>query len=245
MSKITVNIENIKKNLQDIGYEISDCIEHDNNGKNWQLKFCNSSAIVTIYDSNKLKNSVVNGRCSEEEKKKLKTLIDGFKSNDIKLKDINRTIVNFIRSKKEDYFYDFKEILPKNNEDLLHDILCLSNNLENKDAYLIIGVADNFEVKGVNDEWKSNNIFDFLKSLKFAGDRRPTIQIDEIYYQYKKIMVIKCVSSSDVPFYLEERYRKINDHQIYTRVGDTNTPITGHANYKDVEKLWGFHFKNK
>lgn len=244
MSKISVNIEKIKENLKNIGYEISDCIERDNYGKNWQLKFSNSGAIVTIYDSNKVNNSVVNGNCSPEERENLKKIVDGFKSNEIQLKEINKTIVDIIRSKKEDDFYDFKEIFPKNNQDLLHDILCLSNNQENKDAYLIIGVRDDYEVTGINEEWKSNNIFDFLKEIKFAGDRRPNIHIDEILYKYKKIMVIKCLSSPDVPFYLEEKYKGVFDHQIYTRLGDTNTPKNGHASYKEIEKLWSFHFKN-
>ena len=245
MAKITIDIERIKENLENIGYEITDCIERNNNGKNWQFKFSNSGAIVTIYDSNVVKNSVVNGKCDSEEKEKLKAIVDGFKSNEIQLKDINKTIVNIIRTKKEDYFYDFNEILHKDNEHLLHDILCLSNNLENKDAYLIIGVRDDYEVIGINDEWKSNNIYDFIKTLKFAGDRRPNIQIDEIYFMYKKIMVIKCIASSDVPFYLEKRYKGINDHQIYTRVGDTNTPRNQHASYNDIERLWSFHFNKK
>ena len=37
MSKISVDIEYIKSGLQKIGYEISDCTERENNGKNWQF----------------------------------------------------------------------------------------------------------------------------------------------------------------------------------------------------------------
>ncbi len=68
MSKISVDIELIKTSLKNIGYEISDCIERENNGKNWQVKFSNSGAIVTIYDSNKTKNTVVNGKVDDCEK---------------------------------------------------------------------------------------------------------------------------------------------------------------------------------
>ena len=71
MSKISVDIEGIKKGLKDIGYEICDCIERENNGKNWQLKFSNSGAIVTIYDSNNTRNTVVNGKSNDEEKNEL------------------------------------------------------------------------------------------------------------------------------------------------------------------------------
>ena len=55
MSKVSIDIEYIKSKLNDIGYEISDCVERENNGVNWQLKFSNSGAIVTIYDSNRTK----------------------------------------------------------------------------------------------------------------------------------------------------------------------------------------------
>lgn len=62
MTKITVDIEYIKDQLKKIGYEISDCIQRENNGLNWQLKFNNSGASVTIYDSNKVKILLLMGK---------------------------------------------------------------------------------------------------------------------------------------------------------------------------------------
>ena len=109
MAKITIDIERIKENLENIGYEITDCIERNNNGKNWQFKFSNSGAIVTIYDSNVVKNSVVNGKCDPEEKEKLKEFVDGFKSNEIQLKDINKTIHTI---KRCSYILRLKEKTP-------------------------------------------------------------------------------------------------------------------------------------
>lgn len=91
-----------------------------------------------------------------------------------------------IRSRKEDYYYDFKKEFHKRDEDLLYDIICLSNNLENRDAYLIIGVTDDFEVIGVNEECKSNNILDLMKNKKFARDFKPEIEFRYINYKYKK-----------------------------------------------------------
>lgn len=61
----------------------------------------------------------------------------------------------------------------------------MSNNLENRDAYLIIGVIDDFEVIGVNEECKSNNILDLMKNKKFAGDFKPEIEFRYINYKYK------------------------------------------------------------
>ena len=245
MAKISIDIEYIKNSLHDMGYEISDFVERENNGKNWQIKFSNSGAIVTIYDSNKTKNSVVNGKPDDCEKQKLKSIVDSLKSKEFAVDPLNRTIVEFIRSRKEDDYYDFKQIPHKDNESLLHDILCLSNNIENKDGYLILGVMDDFEVIGVDEGWTSNNIFDFLKTQSFAGDHIPEVEVKDLYYKCKRIIVIKCKASSNVPFYITERYKGVNANQIYTRIGDTNTPKNKHASYSDVERLWRIHFKKE
>lgn len=183
MTKITVDIEYIKDQLNKIGYEISDCIQRENNGLNWQLKFNNSGASVTIFDSNKVKNTVVNGKADEKEKKRLKQIIDDIKAKEFVVDPLNEEIISLIRSHKEDYYYDFKRQFHKKDEDLLYDIICLSNNLENRDAYLIIGVADDFEVIGIDENCKSNNIYDFMKSKKFAGDFKPEIEIKNIYLE--------------------------------------------------------------
>lgn len=245
MSKITVDIEYIKSNLQNIGYEICDCIERENNGANWQLKFSNSGAVVTIYDSNKTKNTVVNGKTEDNEKSMLKFIVDSLKSKEMVIDPLNAEIVDIIRSRKEDYYYDFKQIPHGNNEDLLHDILCLSNNIENRDAYLILGVSDDYTVVGVDDKWKSNNIFDFIKTLQFAGDHIPELEVKDLFYKFMRIVVIKCKSSKYVPFYLTEKYRGVHENQIYTRLGDTNTPKNKSANYSDIEKLWRIHFERE
>lgn len=245
MSKISVDIEYIKSNLNNIGYEISDYIERENNGKNWQLKFSNSGAIVNIYDSNKTKNTVVNGKVEECEKNFLKSTVDSLKSKELFIEPLNVEIVNMIRSRKEDYYYDFKQIPHNNMEDLLHDILCLSNNIENRDAYLILGVKDDYSVVGVAYDWKSNNIFDFLRTQQFAGDHIPEIEVKDLYYKHMRIVAIKCKSSKYVPFYLTKRYKGINENQIYTRLGDTNTPKNESASYSDIEKLWRIHFERE
>lgn len=245
MPKINIDIDYITNSLSCIGYEIADLIENENNGIYWQIKFSNSEAIVTVYDTNKTNNTVVNGKASEEEKEKLKIIVDSLKSKELVIDALNKKIVQLIKSKKEDYYYDFKKIVDGYNYKLLHDILCLSNNLENKEAYLIIGVADNYEVVGIDRKYESHNIFDFLKGKKFAGDHIPDIEILEMYYKYKKIVVIKCNSSKHVPFYLLEDVEKVKAYSIYTRLGDTNTPLNSTANYSQVEKLWRIHFERE
>lgn len=251
MSKINVDLNYIKEGLTNIGYVISDFDEKENNGKYWQIKFSNSGAIVTIYDTNKLRNSVVNGRPDPGEKEMLKTIVDGLKCKELTVEPLNKKIVDLINSHKEDFYYDFKVIPHKDKGSLLHDILCLSNNTENKEAYLIFGVEDStYEVVGIApDEIKSNDIYDFLKAQEFAGTHMPEIEIKKMYYKYRDIGVIICKSSKDVPFYLtkatKECKEKVSEYQIYTRVGDTNTAKNKHASYTDVEKLWRIHFERE
>lgn len=245
MSKISIDIDYIKTSLINIGYKISDCIKRENNGKNWQIKFFNSEAIVTIYDTNIKKNSVVNGRADEEEKQKLKKIIDELKCKELCIDPINKKIVDLINNKNEKNYYDYKREYHKSKEDLLHDILCLSNNIDNCDSYLIFGVTDDCEVVGIKDKLRSNDILDFLKNQKFAGNNMPEVEIKNLFYLHHVIGVIVCKSSKFVPFFLAERCNGIHAHQIYTRVGDTNTPKNQSASYGDIEKLWRFHFERE
>ena len=246
MAKISIDIENIKESLTAIGYEISDCIERENNGFNWQLKFCNSGAVITIYDTNTKKNTVVNGKCEPGEKENLKEIVDGLKCKEISISSVNSTVVSYINSKQEASHYDFKQEWQSASKDadLLHDILCLANNTDNADAYLIIGVTDSYDVVGVPDWRKSNEVFDYLRSKSFAGNHIPDVQLHKLYYKYHKIDVVEIKSSKNVPFYLAEKYKDVGV-QIYTRVGDSNTPKNQCANYNDVETLWRIHFERE
>lgn len=247
MSKITVDINYIKDSLEKIGYIVSDCVEGDNNGQNWQLKFSNSGAIVIIYDTNNKMNTVVNGKLESEERENLKEIVDQIKCKELLIDPLNEEIVSLINNKQESDYYDYKSqwYEKKKMDDFLHDILCLSNNKDNRDAYLIIGVEDSGNVVGISEGKKTNELYDFLKEIKFAGDHIPQIEVRRMRYKYKKIDVLVCKNSKYVPFYLDERYHGVCDHQIYTRVGDTNTPKNRQADYSCVENLWRIHFQRE
>ena len=242
MAKVSIDIEYIIKSLESIGYVISDCIPRENNGKNWQIKFSNSGCCVTIYDTNEKKNSVVNGKCEEEEKNKLKEIVDSLKCKELEIIPQNREIVDLINSKQEKDYYDFKKQWKEtdNTGDLLHDILCLANNLVNREAYLIVGVQDDYEVVGVSDWRKSNEIQDFLRGIDFAN-KAPEVELLKGYYKYLKIDVLMIKGTRDVPYYLNSVHKKVGT-QIYTRNGDSNTPKNCSASFLEVEKLWGYHF---
>lgn len=246
MSKISIDIDSIKNSLEMIGYTISDVIERENNGKNWQFKFSNSGAIVTVYDTNTKKNTVVNGKCEEGEQQSLKEIVDGIKCNEIVIHPLNRNIVELINGRRELSYFDIKKewYSADKDQDMLHDILCLCNNQEHHEAYLVIGVTNQFSIVGVAHHKASNDIYDFLRNKHFAGDHIPEVELFQMYYQYHQIDVLVCKSTKAVPFYITDTYRGVFANQIYTRLGDTNTPKTQSANYLEIENLWRYHFDN-
>lgn len=164
--------------------------------------------------------------------------------------DFKKIIIELIESKKEGEYWDFKEAWYDNNADLLHDIICLANNLANKDAYIILGVEDkNFIIKGIENDTNrktQQNVIDFLKSKKFSGGIRPDIEIKTIEIQNTKIDVIIIKNSHNTPFFLTEDYRDkkelVRKYSIYTRVLDTNTPKDNIADINQIEYLWKKHF---
>lgn len=58
--------------------------------------------------------------------------------------NLKKTITNLISLKQEGAYWDFKRMWydSDHNMDLLHDIICMSNNLVNRDAYIIIGIDE-------------------------------------------------------------------------------------------------------
>lgn len=108
--------------------------------------------------------------------------------------DLEVVVNNLLELKQEGGYWDFKQewyIPDKDDTDLLHDIICMANNLENRDAYIIIGVEDKtFNLLGVSSDHNRKNtqmIVDFLKDKKFAGDIRPTVKVQTICIKDKEL----------------------------------------------------------
>lgn len=162
-------------------------------------------------------------------------------------------IKKLIDSKTEGQYWDFKREPHKDNESLLHDILCLANAKHNGDRFLIIGVDDpkeNCEIIGLDEttEKRKNeaDLNDFLNSKEFSGGNIPTVNVRtlNIYAKKieKKIDIIIIKNSLQKPFYLEKDYGKVKAYHIYTRTGDRNTPKNKNANFVEIEYMWKEHF---
>jgi len=154
-------------------------------------------------------------------------------------------IMDLISLKREGEYWDFKEKYHQNKAKFIHDILCLSNIPSRNDSYLVFGVSDHGEIKGVsNDEGRKTQamIVDMLRNASFAGGNVPFITIETITLNSKEIDVLIIKNSDNTPFYLEKKYKDgqtcIPAGTIYTRRQDTNTPIDSVASQQEVEYLW-------
>lgn len=167
--------------------------------------------------------------------------------------DLFYEIRQLIELSAEGEYWDFKQQWHSNNAELLHDIICMANNLVNRDAYIIVGVADSKSVQGVSvlgvpDEHRKSqqNLIDFLREKPFSGNYRPSVYVQTIKMGGVDIDVIVIKKSSNTPFYLMNPFhdgqKTVRSGHIYTRVGDTNTPIDRIADFDKVEHLWRRRF---
>ena len=162
---------------------------------------------------------------------------------------LQHEIESLIALKQEGSFWDFKEDYSDNKADFLHDIICMANNLENRDSYIIFGVNNSREVVGIEASTKRKDqeaIIRFLRDKKFAGGIRPSVHLVTITINGKVLDVLIIKESTQTPFHIIEdfvdRGRTVRANSIYTRVGDTNTPIDKTADIDKVEHLWKKRF---
>lgn len=156
-------------------------------------------------------------------------------------------IFELINLKQEGEYWDFKRQWHENKADLLHDIICMANNLSDNDGYIIIGIDEenDYSIRDVkldSNQRNTQKIVDFLKDKKFAGDRRPTVYVQSIECSEQFIDIIVVQNNMYTPYYLTEKYQDVKSFHIYTRIMDTNTPKNTNADLDKVEYLWKKRF---
>lgn len=139
---------------------------------------------------------------------------------------LKQEIIKLINLKQEGSYWYFKRewYSKEKKQDLLHDIICMSNNLSNRDAYIIIGIDEenNFETVSVAEDSNrknTQNIVDFLREKQFAGENRPIVSVETIVINENDIDVIVVHNSNNTPFYLMKDYEKIKENYIYANNG--------------------------
>ena len=164
------------------------------------------------------------------------------------LYELRKEIISLILLCQEGSYWDFKKEWHGNKGDLLHDIICMANNISNRDAYIIIGIDEEndfcpFDISHDPNRKNTQKIVDFLKDKKFAGGIRPVVHVQELNYLNAVIDVVIVKNSRNTPFFLSEQFEKVRANNIYARIMDTNTPIDKSADINYIEYLWKKRFR--
>ena len=85
---------------------------------------------------------------------------------------IREEALNLIALKREGAYWDFKKEWHKDNSELIHDMLCLANNLESDVSYLFIGI-DEEEDYSVCERKTNQMIVDMLSKTKWDNGQPP------------------------------------------------------------------------
>ena len=160
---------------------------------------------------------------------------------------LKEEVIHLVTLEQEGGYWDFKKQWHDNKTSLLHDIICMANNLHNRSAYIIIGIdeEDNFaivDVKTDPNRRNTQNMVTFLRDKKFAGGTRPFVHVEQISLSGKDIDIIVIENSYNTPYYLTDNFEGVRANHIYTRIMDTNTPIDKSADINNVEYLWRKRF---
>ena len=152
-----------------------------------------------------------------------------------------------LRQLPESESLDFKREFHESAVELLHDILCLANAYAESDRYLVFGIADDHSVFGVEADAhaKTNaNIQDLLRGASL--NRIPDVRLEEQTCEGHKVAVMTIKNRPDKPFFVlrDKQHGKstLRNGVIYTRIGDTNVPLTETAPDDRIELMWRERF---
>ncbi|WP_342389298.1 helix-turn-helix domain-containing protein [Salinicoccus bachuensis] len=162
------------------------------------------------------------------------------------------TIFNLINT-PEDEMHDFKQVWYKKSQkpEMVRDIFSFVNTTHHRVCYLIIGVTDQQKVVGVEEDpnrMNQQNMIDFISHLPIANDAIPKVYVQKIKIDGHEIDIIIIPNTRNVPIYLSSKYpqkgqgKPLNPGQIFSRIGDVNTPITETTNFYQVQSLWRKQF---
>ena len=169
----------------------------------------------------------------------------------MKSEKLELIVQELVSAKKEGSYWDFKREWyntdEKGKQDMLHDIICMSNNLSNSDGYIVIGVNNqSFELTGVlSDPHRRTTqmMVDFLSQKPFAANVRPSVYVQTIILNGMELDVIVIENTNQTPYYLISDEGRVRANSIYTRILDSNTSKDSSADPRYVEALWRKRFR--
>ncbi|WP_379690742.1 ATP-binding protein [Mediterraneibacter gnavus] len=150
-------------------------------------------------------------------------------------------------------YWDYKEDYTSCKEDKLIDIICMANNIEGRDAYLIYGADDNGIVKGIETttepRYTTKMVTEFLRTKHFAGQYVPKVSVQVLKIDGHELDVLIVHNTRNTPYYLTDKFNPSHDNKkmllpgaVYTRINDINTPRIQTASFEHTEYLWRRRF---
>lgn len=161
---------------------------------------------------------------------------------------MNKEKILELISKSEDEIHDFKQEWYKSSQhsEFIKDIFSFVNTSHHEDCYIIIGVDDDRNIIGLdeNDEKRRSQqqLIDWVRTWPTANNMLPPIEINSLTIDSKLVDVITIKDTNNIPIYLSKRYKGVDAWQIFTRNKDVNTPRNDSANFWDIEELWRKRF---
>ena len=167
--------------------------------------------------------------------------------------EINRIVQDLLQRGYEGTYWDYKEDYTDCKEDKLIDIICMANNIDGRDAYLIYGANDDGIVTGIENttytRYTTKSVTEFLRSKPFAGGYVPKVSVQIVEIENHELDVLIIHSTRNTPYFLANNFSQSHDRKkhliagaIYTRVNDINTPRNQTASYEHTEHLWRRRF---
>jgi len=150
---------------------------------------------------------------------------------------------------REGGYWDFKRDWHNNRAELLLDIICMANNMENQDAYIILGVQDSpMEIIGIENDSnrkKLNELSQFVAGKNFAV-YTPEIDLQTIEIEEHQIDIIIIRNRNHTPYYLKtdfsENGKTIHHGKVYVRLNDRKAGVDTAAPNSCIEYLWKKRF---
>jgi hypothetical protein len=166
---------------------------------------------------------------------------------------LTNIVKDLLQKGYEGTYWDYKEDYTDCAEDKLMDIICMANNIDGRDAYLIYGASDTGKVRGIENtkyaRYTSKSLTEFLRTKPFAGEYVPHVTVEVVNIENHQLDIVIIHKSRFVPFYLREDFgnnpqlnKRLRAGAIYVRVNDVNTPRNSTARFEHTELLWRRRF---
>ncbi len=167
--------------------------------------------------------------------------------------ELENIIKELLSKGYEGGYWDYKEDYTSCKEDKLIDIICMANNIEGRDAYLIYGADDNGIVKGIETttepRYTTKMVTEFLRTKPFAGQYVPKVSVQVLKIDGHELDILIVHNTRNTPYYLTDKFNPSHDNKkmllpgaVYTRINDINTPRLQTASFEHTEYLWRRRF---